>query len=226
MVRAILQQPELATKFPNLDPTVLLMVLLKQEYPDLPDSICRKIVPSTKEVQGDQLPWNRRQRRQILRARRVVVHLYSGPDQKTWKKLEDAHTVVICVDKLINPKMDMMNDQVMLFLMKLAMKGSLHGLIGGPPCRSVSACRYAEDGGPKPVRSEAEPYGLSTLSPAQLEKVEEDVTLLFRMMLLYSIAEHYKVGWCEKVLFALEQPQDPREYRSNQDVQRHGYMSI
>ena len=46
------------------------------------------------------------------------------------------------------------------------------------------------------------------------------------MMLVYSIAEHYKVGWCEKVLFALEQPQDPREYRSNQDVQRHGYMSI
>ena len=45
-------------------------------------------------------------------------------------------------------------------------------------------------------------------------------------MLVYSIAEHYKAGWCEKVLFALEQPQDPREYRSNQDVQRHGYMNI
>jgi len=57
----------------------------------------------------------------------VVV---SGQDQKTWGKLEDAHTVVICVDKLINPKMDMMSDQVMLFLRKLIMKGSLHGLIG------------------------------------------------------------------------------------------------
>ena len=47
----------------------------------------------------------------------------SGQDQKTWGKLEDAHTVVICVDKLINPKMDMMSDQVMLFLRKLIMKG-------------------------------------------------------------------------------------------------------
>jgi hypothetical protein len=31
-IKAILQQPDLATKFPNLDPTVLLMVLLKREY--------------------------------------------------------------------------------------------------------------------------------------------------------------------------------------------------
>ena len=76
------------------------------------------------------------------------------------------------------------------------------------------------------MRSKAETYGLSTLTPAQLEKVKEDVTLLFRMMLLHSIAEHYKVGWCEKMLFALEQPQDPKEYRSNQDVGRHGYMRI
>ena len=31
-IKAILQQPDLVTKFPNLDPTVLLMVLLKREY--------------------------------------------------------------------------------------------------------------------------------------------------------------------------------------------------
>eukprot|EP00435_Cladocopium_sp_Y103_P008253 s3224_g2.t1 len=153
----------------------------------------------------------------MLRAKRIILHLYSGTDQKTWKQLEDSNTVVICVDKLIHPKMDMMNDSLMLFLMKLAAQGSVHGILGGPPCRSVSACRYAEDDGPKPVRSEDEPYGLSTLSPMQLQSVEEDAALLFRMKLLMMTAEHYKPAWLDRVLFALEQPQDPREYRSQHD---------
>jgi len=46
----------------------------------------------------------------------------------------------------------------MTFLLKLATTGSVQAILGGPPCRSVSACRYADDGGPKPVRSEEGPY--------------------------------------------------------------------
>ena len=46
----------------------------------------------------------------------------------------------------------------MTFLLKLATTGSVQAILGGPPCRSVSAFRYVDDGGPKPVRSEEGPY--------------------------------------------------------------------
>ena len=226
LVRAILQRPNLLNDLPALDSETLLTLMLRKEFPDLPESICQKIVPKVAEVRGDQLPWNRRQRRRILRARRVILHLYSGKDQKTWQQLEDPHTVVICVDRLINPKMDMMNDNLMLFLLKIAASGTLHAVIGGPPCRSVSACRYAEDEGPKPVRSEQEPYGFSTLTEQQRAWVEEDVALMFRMKLLYMTAEHYKPSWCKKIIFAMEQPQDPKEYRSAEDVKKFQFMSV
>ena len=227
LVKAIVQQPGLLKDLHYVDPETLLTIMLKKEFPDLPDTICRKVVPRmAEEVNGEQLPWNRRMRRRILKARRVILHLYSGPDQKTWKQLEDQDTVVVCIDKVINSKMDMMNDNVMLFLMKIAISGTLHAIIGGPPCRSVSACRYANDGGPAPVRSEQEPYGMSTLTPQQRQWVEEDITMMFRMKLLYMTAEQYKPSWCSKVLFAMEQPQDPREYRSAEDVAKHDYMSV
>ena len=120
----------------------------------------------------------------------------------------------------------MLNDHVFLFLMRLAANGSVHAILGGPPCRTVSACRYADDGGPKPVRSEMEPYGLSTLTPQQRSWVEDDVVLMFRMKLLYMMAVQNKPSWCEQVLFAMEQPQDPKEYRSEEDILKHQYMSV
>eukprot|EP00435_Cladocopium_sp_Y103_P000739 s1161_g1.t1 len=32
--------------------------------------------------------------------------------------------------------------------------------------------------------------------------------------------------WREKTVFVMEQPQDPKEYRSQDDVSKHGYMSV
>ena len=138
-----------------------------------------------------------------MRARRVVLHLFSGEDVKTWQQLEDSNTVVICLDRALNPKMEL-NDHVMLFLMKLATTGSLQAVLGGPPCRFALACGYANDGGPAPVRSEEEPYGLALLSPQQHEWVEEDIAMSFRMMLIYMVAEHHKPQRCSKVLCGLE----------------------
>ena len=226
LVRAILQQPGLMRHMADLDATTLLSIMLKKEFPDLPESICAKIVPKATEVQGDQLPWNRRLRRRMMKARRIVLHLFSGSDEKTWKQLEDANTMVICLDRVLNPKMDMLNDHIMLFLMKLATTGALQAVLGGPPCRTVSACRYTNDNGPAPVRSEEEPYGLASLSPQQKQWVEDDIAMFFGMKLIYMIAAHHKPDWCDKVLFGLEQPQDPKEYRSEQDIQQYQYMSV
>ena len=226
MVRTILQRPELLPEVGSSDPMLLMAVMLKQEYPDLPDNIIHKILPKWKPLNAENLPWNRRRRRQIERSKRVILHLYSDKDEKTWKALEKGGTTVLCVDQLLGAKMNMLGDDLMLYLMKVAASGQLVALLGGPPCRTVSACRYAEDGGPGPVRSEEFPYGLEELSQRQRDSVEDDVTLLFRMKLLYMIAAQHKPKFCKKVLFGLEQPQDPKEYRPKEEVQRKKYMSI
>ena len=44
---------------------------------------------------------------------------------------------------------------------------------------------------------------------------------IFRMELLYMLADHYRPSWCERFIFALEQPQDPKEYRPQQDIDKH-----
>ena len=226
IVSAIMKQPDLMHQLQELDAETLFTVMIKKEFPDLPDAICRRVVPKMSEIDSEKLPWNRRLRRKMMKSKRVVLHLFSGPDEKTWKVLDDADTMVICVDKVLHPRSDVLNDHLMMFLLKLAMTGSVHAILGGPPCRSVSACRYADDGGPKPVRSEQEPYGLATLSQQQRDWVEDDIAMLFRMKLIYMVADHYRPSWCEQVIFALEQPQDPKEYRPQQDIDKHHYMSI
>ena len=226
LMKAVIQQPHLLGELTHADPELLLSVMLKKEFPDVPDNIIEKVVPKWQEIQGEQLPWNRRQRRSIDRAERIVVHLYSGQDVRTWKALEGDGTVVLCLDKLINPKMNLMSDVLFLYLMKLAVAGKVAVVLGGPPCRTVSACRYAGDNGPPPLRSEEQPYGMIGISPRQQEMVEEDVTLMLRMKLLYMTAEHYKPMERLQVMFGMEQPQDPREYRSSEDVEKHRYMSV
>ena len=56
--------------------------------------------------------------------------------------------------------------------------------------------------------------------------VNEDVALMFRMKLLYMVADHYKPEPCDKVLFGMEQPQDPKEYRTPEEVALKGFMSV
>ena len=55
---------------------------------------------------------------------------------------------MVCVDKVLHPQSDVLNDRLMMFLLQLATMGTVQAIIGGPPCRSVSACCYADDEAP------------------------------------------------------------------------------
>ena len=170
----------------------------------------RTIPDLSKEVDTTKLPWNRRKRRSLEKAERVILHLFSGKDEKSWQTLEDARTQVLCVDVLLHGGSDLNNDNVFRYLLDLAVRGK----IGGPPCRTTSPCRYRQPG-PRPVRSKDEPYGMATLTSKEAEQVISDVCLWFRMQLVYILAEQYKPRWWKKVLFACEQPRDPAEYRTD-----------
>ena len=56
-MKVIVQQPGLLKDLHYVDPETLLTIMLKKEFPDLPDTICRKVVPRMAEVNGEQLPW-------------------------------------------------------------------------------------------------------------------------------------------------------------------------
>lgn len=61
------------------------VVAMKTQYPEVPDRVIKKMVPATKWEAG-QIPLNRRKRRQVEKAARVVVHVFSGKDRERWKR--------------------------------------------------------------------------------------------------------------------------------------------
>ena len=89
----------------------------------------------------------------------------------------------------------------------------MKAFVGGPPCRTVSACRYAEPG-PRPVRSEQYPFGFPDLTSQEKAMVEGDTVMFLRMLFLYGLSEEMREEEEEKNSLLVEQPQDPATYRS------------
>ena len=220
----------------ELDIPTALTMSCQAMFKDVPDYILQKVVPEDldwQEAQQEQLPWNRRSRRRHHKAKRIIIHLYSGPDEKYWlEKLQGPETEVICIDTCLNPGYNMLNDRVMSYLIKLALQGKVVAVIGGPPCRTVSACRYNEQGtpeaetwqGPRPVRSEQHPFGLPTNTAQETELVTQDSILFLRQLFLYGLSEELRPEESAETMLALEQPEDPARYRQDADVK--GYMSM
>ena len=80
------------------------------------------------------------------------------------------------LDKVNNPGQDLLNGDVYGYLIALAKSGAAVSVIGGPPCRTVSACR-SRSPGPRPVRSEEHLYGFSNLTNSEKEMVDGDSVL-------------------------------------------------
>ena len=153
------------------------------------------------------------------------MHVFSGDNPQFWeRRLSTATTEVLCIDIQGGCSANLMDKHVYSFALALAASGRLRVLLGGPPCRTVSALRSQNDGGPGELRSEEFPYGLPDLSPQDIEKVHSDTILFFRFLSLYMIAEEVRAPEDPKTEFVLEQPRDPAEYRNDQHQRR--YMSV
>ena len=104
IVKAIMMQPELMKQLPDLDAETLFTVLQK-EFPDLPEAICQRIVPRMLEIDPQKLPWNRRLRRKMMKSKRLIVHLFAGPDEKNgiigrlWRMLTWSVWTRCCIHK-------------------------------------------------------------------------------------------------------------------------------
>ena len=85
---------------------------------------------------------------------------------------------------------DLMLAGVFQHVLCWGIKGVIGGVVGGPPCRSVSRCRSASDGGPPPVRDrQAYRWGLTTLTGHWKNMVKGDSVLWLRFLLAYAVAQ-------------------------------------
>ena len=215
----------------RLDSEVAMTLKMKELFPNLPEEILMRLVPRLEQIKADdfgsKIPWNRHKRRRLQRARNIIVHVFSGPNQRYWERqCSTATTEVLCVDTSGAISANMLDKNTFAYLLTLCASGRVKAVIGGPPCRTISALRYQGDTGPGVLRDDEYPYGLPNLSMADHNLVMDDVTLMFRFLALYVMAEEVREEDEVPTQFTMEQPEDPARYRSPQDIHENGYFSF
>jgi len=93
-------------------------------FPEVPAYLIENVACDG-QWNADRLPWNRRKRRAIEKAKFVALHLYSGDDDKTWKQLERQSHGVEVIQVELKKGADMRNNDL------------TYGLPGGA-CKSRS----------------------------------------------------------------------------------------
>ena len=136
-------------------------------------------------------------------------------------KLESNDTVVLELDIQRSAAQNVYNDALWSLLLRAAQEGRLAAVLGGPPCRTMSVLRH-RPGGPRPVRSPAEPFGLSTLTPSERELVDHEhgvvcshVVVACRLHRRKARAHRPQPHFSSMVAFPLEQPQQVERYMAS-----------
>ena len=149
--------------------------------------------------------------REIAAHTPTLVHLFAG--EQRWR---DCPGFVLGVE--LKDGADLLSDDVFGMLVQAACAGCIDGCLAGPPCRTVSACRCSNDGGPRVVRSREgfERFGLASNTEREQSAVDTDTVLWFRTMLLFVIIAAYATS---KPFLAWEHPEDPRLWSNDPRVQ-------
>ena len=181
---------------------------LRMMFPEAPMRVLERI-PGDKEVDMRQIPINRKRRKQIERAKHIIIHMFAGPDDSKWKRMESNDTVVIAVDVLSG--MNIMDPQIAGWIDQLIATKKVIMWTAGPPCRTVSMCRFErDDGGPQQLRSRTgeERFGLFNLTAGQRDLTDHDsAAWLKNLRWMVMVKENN-----EKAELLLEQPADPAEW--------------
>ena len=190
--------------------------VLRALFPEVPLRVLQR-VPGKMKWQGENLPFNRRQRRKIERAKYVVVHAFCGKDEGYWKQLETNDVAVLALD--LSQGADLLDSDLGGYLEDLAVQGKIDLWISGPPCRSTSVARHRSDGGPPPLRSRSGPgrFGLPDLSQGQQDKTDLDSVLWLRNLWWIWLAHQHRAPECSPLEALIEQPQDPLEWKDEKE---------
>ena len=92
-----------------------------------------------------QLPANRRTRK-LWKRSGCILHLYAGPDEgytmrRAFKEVGGIEKQVLELDILRSENHDLRDNHIYPSLLRLALDGDVHAVIGGPNCRTRSVLR-------------------------------------------------------------------------------------
>ena len=176
-------------------------------FPEVPIRVLER-VPGYKQWDPKQVPFNRRQRRRLAKAEHIMIDMFAGPDRKKWKVVEDRGTAVLAVD--LSQGANVLDPHVSGFVDSIIATGKVTTWVAGPPCRTVSACRMKDDGGPRRLRHRDGEgrFGVPGLMPGEIEKVDSDTVLWVKNLWWMIQARRRRTD----VRVLLEQPRDPEEW--------------
>ena len=141
---------------------------------------------------------------------KLFLHVFSGHRrhhdlQDQLEALEGDGAKIYCVSLdicLARENTDMLSPEVLRYWKGKMRDGWIAGVGGGPPCETFTAARYNE-GGPPPLRSYFEPWGLPALNRRQWKQVSVGTALVFALLeLLYETAMLGLAGFAEHPQFA------------------------
>ena len=140
---------------------------------------------------------------------RLFLHVFSGHRrhrdlQDQLEALSSGDTRIFCVSLdicLARENVDLLSPEVLQYWKGKMRDGWVAGVGGGPPCETFTAARYHE-GGPPPLRSYFEPWGLPALTKKQWKQVSVGTALVFALLdLLYEAAMLGLAGFAEHPAF-------------------------
>ena len=164
---------------------------------------------------------NRSRRRRLEKKGGAIVHLFAGPEKgfdlsRAYKEQGGDPRDILEYDILRDNSHDLMDDELMGGLVRLALDDRIKAVVGGPNCRTRSVLRFfplLNRAKPRPVRTVEYPWGLPGMDQGEEAIVYEDDVLMFRFILVYLLADLTAKAREEKggaVEFFLEQPAEPQ----------------
>ena len=179
-------------------------------WPETPHTLLQELTAWAPE-DASTLVFNRRKRRSIARAGKVLVHMFAGESRKEIERLarERGYAVLsIGIDENIN------STQTFRYVLGLAAQGKLDVLWCAPPCGTNSLCRFVEPG-PQPLRGRCPEWrwGVSWLTEPERRKAQEADEMYLRMLLVLHVAqEGNKLAQRTAPWSLVEGPRDPEQY--------------
>ena len=157
------------------------------------------------------LVFNRRKRRTISRAKKVLVHLFAGDSRKEIERIARARGYEVIS---VGEKEDINSPQTFGYLLQRAALGELDALWSAPPCSTNSLCRFIPPR-PQPLRGRTADtrWGLQDLSEPERRKATRADEMYLRMLLLMHVAADGRERLAKAAPWALiENPEDPERY--------------
>ena len=145
----------------------------------------------------------------------MIIHLFSGKHGDSWRKEDWGEYEIITVDIEENGAQNLHCPAVWGYLVGLAQRGLVKGIIGGPPCRTISRMRH-QSPGPPPLRGRDDlRYGLPGIGEDLQEKADGDVALFWKQLGLWIMADDARCTADPSPAMLLESPMDPMRYMAS-----------